>query len=454
VACVVVAGLTLLVHRGMSYDPWSWVTWGREILHLDLDTTEGPAWKPLPMLFTAVWSLFGSWAPDLWIVTARAACLVGLILAFRLGRRLAGPGWVGIGGGVAGAVGLALMTGYFRAGALATSEGFLILFTLLAVDRHVEGRYRQAFAAAYLACLTRPEPWPLLALYALWLLRRDELSRREAVGLGALLLVLWFGPDVWGSGDLLRSSQRAQTPDVTSYSFRAHPLLEAIKDSYGSLPLPSLVGLVGGVALAVRSGRRPLVGAAILGLAWAALVIVAVGVGYAGSQRYLMGATGLLAVVGGAGWALAGAAAARRVGGWDPRGGRAIPWLAVAAFALLGATRVGGLGHQARAVKPAAWNRAELPGTLAAAGGRAAILRCGRPWTDPFDIPLLAWYLKTHISGVGDEPRPGGVVWQVRDDRGRRWIPVVAPGTRLFVLHRRWRLLTRGCPVTRPRNGV
>jgi hypothetical protein len=449
-----VAALTLLVHRGASYDPWSWITWGREIVHLDLDTTEGPAWKPLPVFFTSVWSLFGSIAPDLWIVTARASSLAALVLAFRLARRLTGAGWLGVGGGVAGAIGLFLMTGFFRAGALATSEGFLILFTLLAVDRHLEGRHRQAFAAGYLVCLTRPEPWPLLALYAVWLLRRDELRWREALWAAGALLVLWFGPDLWGAGDVLRSSERAQTPDVTSYSFRAHPLLEALKDSYGSLPLPSLAGLVVGVGLALRSGRRPLVGAAGLGLAWAALVVVAIGAGYAGSQRYLMGATALLVTVGGAGWAIAATTAARWAVEREPEWRRAAQWIAVVAFLALGATRIGDLEHQARAVKPANWNRADLPGTLAAAGGREAVLRCGRPWTDSFDIPLLAWYLKTPISGVGDEPRPGGVLWQVRDDRERRWIPVAGPGARLFVLHRRWRLLTRGCPATRPPGGV
>ncbi len=35
------------------YDPWAWLIWGRELVHLDLDTGAGPSWKPLPALIDA-----------------------------------------------------------------------------------------------------------------------------------------------------------------------------------------------------------------------------------------------------------------------------------------------------------------------------------------------------------------------------------------------------------------
>ena len=39
-----------------SYDPWSWVVWGREVFdpHLGFFVGGGPSWKPLPVVFTAV----------------------------------------------------------------------------------------------------------------------------------------------------------------------------------------------------------------------------------------------------------------------------------------------------------------------------------------------------------------------------------------------------------------
>ena len=41
---------------GPTYDPWAWIIWGREVAHLDLVTTTGPSWKPLPVIFTTPFS--------------------------------------------------------------------------------------------------------------------------------------------------------------------------------------------------------------------------------------------------------------------------------------------------------------------------------------------------------------------------------------------------------------
>src|SRR3954464_8927873 len=93
---LVVLGLTALSFLAPStptYDPWAWIIWGREIVHLDLSTVGGPSWKPLPVLFTAPFSLFGDAAPDLWLVVARAGALLALAMTFRLARRLAAGPW-------------------------------------------------------------------------------------------------------------------------------------------------------------------------------------------------------------------------------------------------------------------------------------------------------------------------------------------------------------------------
>ena len=79
-----------------TYDPWAWVLWGREIVELDLVTTGGPSWKPLPILFTTPFSLLGDdIAPYLWVWIARAGGLLGCVMAFRMARRLIGGGWYG-----------------------------------------------------------------------------------------------------------------------------------------------------------------------------------------------------------------------------------------------------------------------------------------------------------------------------------------------------------------------
>src|SRR3954465_8334026 len=89
-ACLGLAALSLLGPSTPTYDPWAWIIWGREITHLDLNTVSGPSWKPLPILFTTPFALFGDAAPDLWCMVARAGGVLAIALAYRLGSRLGG----------------------------------------------------------------------------------------------------------------------------------------------------------------------------------------------------------------------------------------------------------------------------------------------------------------------------------------------------------------------------
>ena len=82
------AALSLLIPSTPSYDPWAWLVWGREIVHVNLQTTGGPSWKPLPMMFTTVFALFGKAQPDLWLVVARAGAVIGVAMVFKLAWRL------------------------------------------------------------------------------------------------------------------------------------------------------------------------------------------------------------------------------------------------------------------------------------------------------------------------------------------------------------------------------
>ena len=100
--CLGLAALTFLLPSTPTYDPWAWIMWGREIGQFDLVTTGGPSWKPLPVVFTTLFSFFGSdLAPYLWLWVARAGGIFALVMAFRLTRRLAGGGAAGV---TAGAV--------------------------------------------------------------------------------------------------------------------------------------------------------------------------------------------------------------------------------------------------------------------------------------------------------------------------------------------------------------
>ena len=204
-ACLALAALSLLLPSVPTYDPWSWIVWGREVVTLDLDTTNGPSWKPLPVLLTAPFALAGDAAPALWLWAARAGGLVALLLAYRLGARLAGP----VAGAVA-AVGLVLVPDWLRWLAHGNVEGIVAALALGAVERHLAGRPLHALGSGYALALARPEAWPLLGLYGLVLWLREPRSRATLIGLAAALPVLWFGPDVWGSGDAFQGTSRAR----------------------------------------------------------------------------------------------------------------------------------------------------------------------------------------------------------------------------------------------------
>ena len=75
----------------MGYDAWAWMVWGRELAHLELATTGGPSFKPLPVIVVAPLSILGGAAPAVWLAGMRACAFASLMLAYRLGARLAGP---------------------------------------------------------------------------------------------------------------------------------------------------------------------------------------------------------------------------------------------------------------------------------------------------------------------------------------------------------------------------
>src|ERR1700742_4194138 len=169
-ACLALATLSLLLPSVPTYDPWSWIIWGREILHGDLVTTTGPSWKPLPVVFTTPFSLLGdTGAPLAWLAIARAGGILAFAMAYRLGARLAGPV-----AGVIAAAALFLADDFIFNFARGNSEGILVAVCLWALERHLDGRPKDAFALGLAAALLRPEVWPFIGLYGLYVLYRDR----------------------------------------------------------------------------------------------------------------------------------------------------------------------------------------------------------------------------------------------------------------------------------------
>src|SRR4051812_47529208 len=252
---LVVLGLTalsFLAPAAPTYDPWAWIIWGREIVHLDLSTAEGPSWKPLPVLLTTPFSLFGGIAPDLWVFVARAGVIAGVVMLFRLGRRLGG----GIPAGVAAAAPYALASGTLRNRAMGNSEGLLVARSPLAVGRHLDGRRPAAFVFPLGAGLLRPGVWAFVGLSGLWLLGREPRARLRVVAGFAALPALWLLPEWWGSGDLLRAAHRAQNPRGNSPAFANDPV-RAVLDLFATMLTPVIwAGLAALVLVCCCGGFR------------------------------------------------------------------------------------------------------------------------------------------------------------------------------------------------------
>jgi hypothetical protein len=433
-ACFALAAISLLEPSAPTYDPWAWIIWGREVMHLDLDTVSGPSWKPLPVLLTAPFSLLGDDAsPALWLVVARAGSLGALVVTYRLGARLAG-----VAAGLLAALLLLASPWVVRNGLLGNSEGLLILFVVWSVERHVAGRHGQAFALAIAAGMLRPEAWPFIGLYALWLVWRDGGRLPWVAGGLALLPLLWLLPELWGSGDLWRASERANTPNPNSAAFSDRPAFTVLGNWALLLTPPAWVGMAAALVLALRGERlgarlrRPLRpsrrvggsaaigtprsrrigptgGIALLAVGWLVLVAVMTEAGYSGNQRYLLAPTGLLYVVGAVG--LVRLAATVMAHGPGRIAAAALAVLAIAGSAIWAADRMPFMLRDVRFQARVAQN---LDVAIDEAGGRAALLRCGTPFTNRYLVQLVAWKLHVHGKQVLLQPEGRSVMLRAR----------------------------------------
>jgi hypothetical protein len=469
--CLAVSAATLAYPTTPTYDPWAWIMWGREIVHLDLVTEGGPSWKPLPILFTVPFSLFGDdVAPYLWVWIARAGGLLGCVLAFRVARRLIGGGAYGTIAGVAAAAALFSSNKYVRDAALGNSEPLLAALALWAFDRHLDGRRDHALYLGVACALLRPEVWPFLGLYGLWLWFAEPRLRARMVGFAALVPALWFLPEWWGSGDPLRAGERANAPNPGSAAYAASPALELVKRHFGVTIAAVEAGTLVAVVYAAwrwfaRRREGPTLALAVGGFAWLALVAVMTEAGFAGNQRYLIVTTAAMCVLGGMGavrliqgveWVAVRLTGSVRAGTVAAAAafvlGLAIASPTIAAKLDNTARVEGGLKHEAYL-----WH--DLKSLIDGAGGEQRLLACGHVFSGPFQTQMVAYELDIHGLDVGWKETPApGVVFRTRTVPDG---PLVTKPTddrfRLVSQDGKWRLLTvpptgdRGaCPAASP----
>ncbi len=444
--CVLLAAVSLVLPSEPSYDPWAWIVWGREITELGLDTSRGPSWKPLPVAFTTLFAplehIDEGLPAAMWLVVARAGALLAVAMVFRLARRLAGPGLVtGVAAGVIAAVALVLTPNWLRNMAHGNEAPLAVGLMLWAIERHLDGKRSQALVLAFLGCLLRPEVFPFLAGYGLWLWRAEPGTRRLLVGLAVALPVLWLVPEWIGSGNPLSAGEQARNEPPWSLSLKEHPWLAALGRAHDLGGLPLELGAVVAVVFAWRERSSPTgratVALAVVAVLWIALVTAMTQGGFSGSPRYFLPAVVIVCVL--------GAVGAARLVALVPRAGLAAALAVVLALAAYpwASEHARGLPNQATDAQRLAQLQADLGATVRRAGGPEAVQAYGAPAVNAAFDTRLAWEAEVPISAVAESPGDGLIFFSKARKSGRPFrANLLATVPRTWPGAGRWRILS------------
>ena len=424
VACIVLAVLSAVVLPTVpSYDPWSWIVWGREITdpHISFIISGGPSWKPLPFVFTTVWGAFGNAAPTLWVITARVGGLLGLVAAWRLAHKLAGGGTAGVVAGVLAVAAVLLTQDWFYYFLHGTSETMLIGVTLWAVDRLIEGRKIQAFWLMVAASWIRPEWLPLEILYAAWLIWREPGFRTwpmlAMLALGVISFpIAWFVPPWIGSGDAFLAASHAAEYNG---NLGPDPFIAVNSRGINDQVLPILAFAIAGVLIGwLRDGRRLIL---VLGLAVILYYVVVVAEtmkGYPGLERFFLPDASLICVLGAYGMVRIAQLAGELVSGRAGADGSAATVATVGTFVVLAAVSVPFITtriSEARAAFPqaslAVTTSNQMTRVAAAVGGRSSVFPCKSSFAavNHGVQSEMAWKLKVPLERVGTVMSQPGV---------------------------------------------
>jgi hypothetical protein len=371
------------------------------------------------------------------------------VLVVRLAARLAG----GVAaGGVAGVVAAAAFllspdgeSRWLRHMLQANIEPVTVMCCLWAVERHLDGRRWHALLLLCAAALTRPEAWPFLGGYGVWLLWCERHRWWWAVPAALVVLaavpVLWFVGDRMISGDALSGATVAQVLTGTP----TQRWILALDNVAACVIAPVWVGAAVCVVWAAHLRRGLPAALAACALVWAAEVAVMAGVfGYAALGRFLAPVSAVLCVLAGVavGWAVT---APRPV---LLRGAVAVALVAVAVpFA---APRVAWLPLQVQHAAERAAAERDLYAAAAALGGRDGLLACGNLAIDTVRPAVelrmaLAYRLDLPLAGVRHTLGPGTTIAQVGSPLHASMLQ--RPAGEVVLVHQtaRWAVYTEFC---------
>jgi hypothetical protein len=402
---VLSAAIIRITNTRPGYDPYGWLDWGYQTLRGSLNLGGAPSWKPFTYLFTVPYSIFGHYALWLWILTAVSMSIGASVFAGRIAYKLTNAdaehryaAWIAA--VFAGASVLGIQD-YFHYIFSVQSDPMLVTVCLAAIDCHLNGRHRWAWALAALASLGRPEVWPFAGLYAIWTFRKFP-SMRWMLYSGVLInAFLWFGvPEITNgrpniAGQLALRSPRELHQNKVVGTFDRYAALDF-------LPLEIAALILTGLAI-LRRNRVVLTLAGMV-VAWVVIEIGFALHGFPGVPRYLFEPASLTAVLAGilVGWMLLDVS-------WIHS---SIPrWAGIAVAAVLVVSMVPDAINEVRKEHKDIFHERmrtteinKLSAAIQALGGSSAIRRCGEPVVNVEYVSILAWYVHLNTGYIGHRP--------------------------------------------------
>jgi len=308
-------------------------------------------------------------------------------------------------------VALLATTDWLRYMSAGNVEPLVVALMLGAIELHLGGRRDTAFLLGALAGLARPEVWPLVGAYALYVAVIDRRWWPLALGVPGMF-ALWIVPDWLGSGDLLHTFHLARiSAEPVSLQGTGDPALELLRGTGPIAPAPVWIGALCGLAFGWRTRDRTVGALAFVAAAWAGFTVVATALGYPAVPRYLVVPVAICCVVAGIG----AVAVVRLASG--PRGRAVLAVALVAASAPFAVSRADRLYDQAGEAKTRAETLSALWRAVDRAQRRAPVARL-HPIVQPGGLENgLAWKLDLHLHDVGRWFSPAvGIAFVEGDD--------------------------------------
>jgi hypothetical protein len=407
----VAAVLTSIAAVKPAFDAYGWLVWGRQALHLSLNTNAAPSWKPLPFLFTLPYALLGRAALWLWMTTVLAGSLAAGVFAGRIAYRLTSDcaRYAQVAAAAFAALGVLGIEGYAHFVLIGYSDPVLVTLTLAAIDAHLSRRPRLAWWLLVLLSLGRPEAWPVSALYGAWLLRsgRAERPARPAGPAGPARLTVAAGvaaiPLAWFVIPALTSPSWLIAGDVASRSgVHSGGLIDVLDRFVALYELPMQLAVLLALALAIvrRDGTALILTAGAI--VWIATEVAFALHGWPAVPRYMFEPAAVLVVLAavGIGQLLSLKVRSRLV----RLLGLAIVLAIVGTLVPHARLRVRLVDNGIKLGQNWSLQLNRLHDVIAKIGGSRAVLSCGRAVSTLPYQPVLAWELGENTTEVGYLP--------------------------------------------------